>query len=63
MNHGGPGNLGDRLLGAAVMFLAAAIGIRIGVELIYSVMWQLIGLLAVAVVIYLLVLLGRRDRW
>jgi hypothetical protein len=63
MNHGGPGNLGDRLLGAAVMFLAAAVGIRIGVELIYSVMWQLVGLLAIAGVVYLLALRGRRDRW
>lgn len=63
MNNGGPGNLGDRMLGAAVMFMAAAIGIRIGVELIYSVIWQLLGLLVLAAFIYLLVLRGRRDRW
>lgn len=63
MSPNGPGKVGDRLLWSVLLFLAAAIGIRVGVELVYSVMWQILGLLALSGVVFAVLLRGRRDRW
>jgi membrane protein implicated in regulation of membrane protease activity len=47
---GGPGySLVERLLGAALLFLFAAVALRVAVSLILSVVWPLVGLAAAVV--------------
>ncbi len=47
--RGGSGySLGERVLGAALLLLLAALAVRAAVHIILSVLWPLVGLVAFA---------------